>query len=207
MKKLNLWLLASFFVAAFTLTACGSDEDDDNASKPPKNETVKVTEETIKGTWDGALEHDFAQGYYQRWRLQFDGKNYTSWHTHLTAGSIKDDEQGVKTVGNKEQGTWEYVDGALVLTPKKRWASYYFAMTSLQTGGGKYVYYNYNPETMEADQWYEISEDLVKYGVEQDLKASSSEAYMYIKSWPVVGFTEKELSVKINMDVFKLYKQ
>ena len=27
MKKLNLWLLASLFVAAFTLSACGSDDD------------------------------------------------------------------------------------------------------------------------------------------------------------------------------------
>ena len=29
MKKTYLWLLASLFVAAFTLTACGSDDDDD----------------------------------------------------------------------------------------------------------------------------------------------------------------------------------
>ena len=28
MKKLNLWLFLSLFVAAFTLTACGSDDDD-----------------------------------------------------------------------------------------------------------------------------------------------------------------------------------
>ena len=28
MKKLNLWLLASFFVAAFTLSACGGDDDE-----------------------------------------------------------------------------------------------------------------------------------------------------------------------------------
>lgn len=28
MKKLNLWLLASLFVAAFTLTACGDNDDD-----------------------------------------------------------------------------------------------------------------------------------------------------------------------------------
>ena len=28
MKKLNLWLFASLFVAAFTLTACGSDDDE-----------------------------------------------------------------------------------------------------------------------------------------------------------------------------------
>ena len=29
MKKLNLWLLASLFVAAFTLTACGDDDDEE----------------------------------------------------------------------------------------------------------------------------------------------------------------------------------
>ena len=211
MKKLNLWLLVSLFVAAFTLSACGDDDgngnNDNNDNRPPKDETVKVTEETLKGTWDGALEHDFAQGYYQRWRIQFDGKNYISWHTHLTAGSTKDDVQGLKTVGNKEQGTWEYVDGALVLTPKKMWASYYFAMTSIQTGEGKYVYYNYNTETMEADQWHEFSEDLVKQGVEQDLKASNPEAYMYIKYWSVVSLTKSELSLKINRDVFKLEKK
>ena len=202
MKKLNPWILVSLFVAAFTLSACGDDDD-----KSPKDDTVKVTEETLKGTWDGVLEHDMAQGYYQRWRVQFDGKNYTSWHTHQTVGSTKDDEQGIKTVGDKEQGTWEYVDGALLLTPKKMWASYYFEMTSLQTGDGKYVYYNYNPDTMEADQWYETSEDHVKYMVEQDLKASSPEAYMYIKYWPVVSLTKSEVSFKINMDVFKLKKQ
>jgi hypothetical protein len=28
MKKLNLWLLASLFVTAFTLTACGDNDDD-----------------------------------------------------------------------------------------------------------------------------------------------------------------------------------
>ena len=28
MKKLNLWLLASLFVAAFTLSACGDNDDD-----------------------------------------------------------------------------------------------------------------------------------------------------------------------------------
>lgn len=28
MKKLNLWLLMSLFAAAFTLSACGSDDDD-----------------------------------------------------------------------------------------------------------------------------------------------------------------------------------
>lgn len=164
-----------------TLTKSSGDIDDD---KIPE-----ITEEKMKGIWDGALEHDFAQSYYQRWRIQFDGKNYTSWHTYQTEGSVKDDVQGLKTVGNKEQGTWEYADGVLVLTPQKKWASYYFAMTSIQTGDGKYVYYNYNPETMEADEWYELSGELDN------------------TSWPVVGFSETELSVRINMDTFTLKKQ
>jgi len=216
MKKLYLWLLLSLFTAAFTLTACGGDDDETN--EPPKKEqpdnqgngddnntpTVTVSAETLKGTWDGAVEHDFAQGYYQRWRFHFDGKNYTSWHTHQTVGSVKDDVQGLKTVGNKEQGTWEYKDGMLVLTPEKMWASYYFAMTSIQTGDGKYVYYNYNTETMEADQWYETSEAVIKSGIERDLQDNTD---WYIKKWPVLSLTKTELSVKINMDTFKLTKQ
>ena len=200
MKRLIALLAVT--LALLAIYSCEKTKQDE-----PEDETLEVNEANLKGTWEGGVEHDFAQGYYQRWRIQFDGKNYTSWHTHLTAGSTKDDVQGVKTVGNKEQGTWEYVDGALVLTPKKMWASYYFAMTSIQTGDGKYVYYNYNPETMEADEWYETPEDLVKAGVEQDLNASNPIAYMYIKSWPVVGFADTELSIKINMDVFKLDKQ
>jgi hypothetical protein len=51
MKKLNLWLLLSLFVAAFTLSACGSDDDDDT---PPANTNPLV------GTWEstgtGAFE-------------------------------------------------------------------------------------------------------------------------------------------------------
>jgi hypothetical protein len=35
MKKLNLWLLASLFVAAFTLSACGSDDDDNPVETNP----------------------------------------------------------------------------------------------------------------------------------------------------------------------------
>ena len=35
MKKLNLWLLASLFVAAFTLTACGDNDDDTPSETNP----------------------------------------------------------------------------------------------------------------------------------------------------------------------------
>ena len=34
MKKLNLWLFLSLFVAAFTLSACGSDDDDNTGGGP-----------------------------------------------------------------------------------------------------------------------------------------------------------------------------
>lgn len=202
MKKLNPWLFLSLFVAAFTLSACGDDKDDN----PPKDEKIEVTEANLKGTWDGSLEHDFAQGYYQRWRVQFDGKNYTSWHTHLTAGTINDEVQGVKTVGNKEQGTWEYKDGKLILTPAKQWASYYLTAKSLNDPYYT-VYYNYNPETMEADQWYETPEALIKAGIERDLEDGINGNEFTISAWSVVGLTKTELSVKINMDTFKLKKQ
>ena len=44
MKKWNLWLLASLFVAALTLTACS--KDDDEKKNDPKKEVKKVM-----GTW------------------------------------------------------------------------------------------------------------------------------------------------------------
>ena len=200
MKKLNLWLFASLFVAAFTLSACGDDKDDN----PPKDEKIEVTEANLKGTWDGSLEHDFAQGYYQRWRVQFDGKNYTAWHTHQITGTIYNEDMSLKTVGDKEQGTWEYKDGALILTPKKMWASYYLTAKSIDDFKTYYVYRNYNTDTMESNEWYEISEASVKSGVERDLENGTD---FYLKKWPVAGFTKTELTVKVNMDVFKLNKK
>ena len=199
MKKLNPWLFLSLFVAAFTLSACGDDNDDN----PPKDEKIEVTEANLKGTWDGSVERDFAQGYYQRWRVQFDGKNYTAWHTHQIVGTINDQDMSLKTVGNKEQGTWEYKDGALILTPKKMWASYY--LTAKTINDPYYtVYLDYNSETMECTEWYEMSEALVKSGVERDLENGTD---FYLKKWPVAGFAKTDLTVRINKDVFKLNKK
>lgn len=195
------WLCASFFVVSFTLCACG--DDDNNINEPPQDKTVNVTAETLKGTWDATIEHDMAQGYSQRRRLYFDGQNYTSWHTHLTAGTINDADQGLKTVGNKEQGTWEYVDGKLILTPSKQWASYYLTAKSLNDPYYT-VYLDYNAETMESSEWYETSESIIKDGVARDIRDNTD---WYIQKWPVVSLTKTELSLKINMDVFKLSKQ
>lgn len=51
MKKLNFWLLASFFVAAFALSACGDDDE----TQDPNNHTVTggdaVTVNDLIGTW------------------------------------------------------------------------------------------------------------------------------------------------------------
>jgi hypothetical protein len=48
MKKLNLWLFASLFVAAFTLAACGSDGDD---TPPPSGSD-------IQGNWYWYMDND-----------------------------------------------------------------------------------------------------------------------------------------------------
>ena len=50
MKKLNLWLLASLFVAAFTLAACG--DDNDSVTPPPAPEGDVSS---IEGTWKSAF--------------------------------------------------------------------------------------------------------------------------------------------------------
>lgn len=173
---------------------------------PDPEEGLEINEENLQGTWDGSVDADFAQGYYQRWRLKIEGKSYTSWHTHLTAGSINDEVQGVKTVGNKDQGTWEYKDGMLILTPVKQWASYFLTAKSMNDPY-YYVYYDYNPETMESDPWYETPEYLTQEGVARDLEDGINGNEFYIQAWPVVSLTKTELTVQINRDTFKLTKQ
>ena len=53
MKKLNLWLLLSLFAAAFTLTACG--DDDDTPSKVPNSSGFTTAD--IVGSWSLKLEN------------------------------------------------------------------------------------------------------------------------------------------------------
>lgn len=52
MKKLNLWLFASLFVAAFTLTACGDDDD----PEVPNSDVVGTND--LIGTWKVATTDD-----------------------------------------------------------------------------------------------------------------------------------------------------
>lgn len=195
---MNKTLFLLYVAIAFFALACNPEDKQD--PKDPENKTVTFNEENVKGIWEGGVAADFAQGYLQNWRIKFDGKSYITWHTHQTAGSINDEQQGLKTVGNKEEGTWAYSDGILTLTPKKRWASY--AITSMSPM--KYSYYEYNVETMEAANWYETDQSLIENGIESDLRDGTD---WYIKKWKVVSFTETSLSIKINMDTFVFTKK
>lgn len=194
MKK--LFVLFAAAILALVSVSCMKQNGEESQSH------LEINATTLAGTWEGGVQADYAQGYEQKWRITFDGKNYTFWHTHMTAGSTQDEVQGVKTVGNKESGTWEYTGGMLVFTPQKQFASYYLTMNPDYSLGG-YVYYNYNPETMEADEWYETNEVIIKDGIARDL-ADGTE--WFISKWRNVILTEKVLSVKINMDTFKLEK-
>ena len=86
-----------YFPLLLAIAALGVACNPDDKNDTPEDNTVSITEESLKGTWEGGVTADFAQGYPQNWRIEFDGKNYTTWHTHQTAGSINDDEQGLKT--------------------------------------------------------------------------------------------------------------
>ena len=190
MKRLLAILTAALALMAVSCEGNKSDDDD----------TIEVTEANLKGTWEGGVEHDFAQGYPQKWRIQFNGKEYTTWHTSQTAGSINDDVPSLKTVGDKEKGTWVYTGGVLTLTPKEQYAS--CAITSQSPS--KYSYYKYNEETMEAEQWYETSSALIEDGIARDIAEGSD---WYISKWTVVSLTKTALTIKINRDTFVLNKK
>ena len=191
MKRILAILTAALALMAVSCEGNKSEDDDDD--------TIEVTEANLQGTWEGAVEHDFGQGYPQKWRIQINGKEYTTWHTHQTAGTTYDEVQGLKTVGNKEKGTWAYADGVLTLTPKEQYASYYQKMNPDLSLGGN-VYYEYNEETMEAVQWYVTPQSIIESGV-----AEGSD--WYISRWKNVVLTKTALTIKINRDTFVLTKK
>ena len=195
MKRILAILTAA--LALMAVSCEGNKSEDDN------DDTIEVTEANLQGTWEGAVEHDFGQGYPQKWRIQINGKEYTTWHTHQTAGTTYDEVQGLKTVGNKEKGTWAYADGVLTLTPKEQYASYYQKMNPDYSLSGN-VYYEYNEETMEAVQWYVTPQSIIESGVESDTAEGSD---WYISRWKNVVLTKTALTIKINMDTFVLTKK
>ena len=86
MKKLNFWLFASLFIAAFTLTACGDDDEDTTTATPPtvpsETSTESVTVDDLKGTW----KYDFYGTTYEFTENTFtvklqDEETYTANYT------------------------------------------------------------------------------------------------------------------------------
>lgn len=61
-----------------------------------------------------------------------------------------------------------------------------------------------NEPPMDAAQWYETPELIVKSGVEEDKKSSTN---FYISTWKVNDINEHVLTVKIKNDTFNLAKQ
>lgn len=163
------------------LLAVSCTPGDDN------EETLEVTESNLAGTWEQAIEHDFAQGYSQKYRVKFEGKNYTMWHMYQTVETINGEHGGLVCVGDKYTGTWEYSGGQLVFTHGTWCASSFISSMSPLS----YTYYDYNVDTMESDPWYE----------------SSFAESLDPLEWPVLSLTSATLTVRINMDTFALAKQ
>ena len=183
MKK--ILLLAGVFAAMFITASCDPSDDPDNGGR----DGLEVTAENLKGTWEAFVEHDFAQGYQQKYRIKFDGQNYTMWHMHQEPQCMDGKHGDLVCVGDKYSGKWEYTDGKIILTPE-RWlySSWISNMSPLS-----YTYNPYNVETMEADPWKEADSWIVETLGKDE--------------WGVVSLNKKALTVKINMDTFKLEKK
>ena len=170
MKKLFLVLSAAVLVlVALSCTKKNADE---------KETAMEVNETSLKGTWEVDIVNDFAQGYHRKYRIEFNGKNYTFWDMHQMASTGED----LHDVGNKEKGTWTFANGNLTLKASKMFASYFISnMSPLE-----YTFYDYNVETMESNPWFETNEDLV--------------AMMDPTVWANVSVSATQLKARINMD-------
>lgn len=181
MKK--LLLLAGVFAAMLFAVSCNPIED------PEEKNSLLVTAENLAGTWEAFVEHDFAQGYQQKYRIKFDGESYTMWHMHQEPQCIDGVYGSLVCVGDKYSGKWEYSGGKLVLTHSAWSASSFISnMNPLS-----YTYYSYNVDTMESNPWYESSEWVVST-LDKD-------------EWTVIFLSKTQLKVKINMDTFVLEKK
>ncbi len=155
----------------------------DKVKTEPDNDEIK-----LEGTWEGSIEADMAQGYRQKYRVTFNGDNYTLWHMHQEF-LPQDGKHSLYDVGQKETGTWTYSDGQLVFTPKTRSDSYY--MTGINPP--EYVINPYNVDTMEANPWHEWPENQV--------------SHLDKRVWTNLSQRGNKLNARINMDLFTLTKK
>lgn len=140
MKRVLLILAA---VALFA--ACNLDTEENTA----------VQESDLVGTWDGSSE-GFAEGHGKRYRITFDGKNFTRWECQYEYGKLEEGGADVSIkVCVKESGTWTFDNGILTLTPEKKWNSY-IVHCDMYAKPLWYECATLNETTLEADRWWEI---------------------------------------------------
>lgn len=94
MKKLNLWLFLSLFVAAFTLSACGDGDDEIPADTNP-----------LFGRWEG--QESFGPDTYISYAFVIDAKNNITYEYRLysAGGSL---HNGYNLIGTY------YIDGQTI---------------------------------------------------------------------------------------------
>lgn len=165
-------LLTLLFALPLLFAACEKND-------PKKEEEINET--TLRGTWEGAVEHDYGQGYQQKYRVAFDGKSYTMWHMHQEA-----DKDGLHNVGDKYKGTWSYANGKITFKATEWSASHFISSLSPL----EYTFYSYDVNTMEASPWY----------------VSSFADTLEDAVW-TVSLKSGKLQAKINMDTFVLQKK
>ena len=160
--------------------ACNPIED------PDEKNSLLVTAENLAGTWEAFIDHDYAQGYQRKYRVQFDGTGYTMWCMHQEPECIDGKYGSLVYLGDKYSGTWEYSGGKIVYTASKWYCSSFISSLSPLS----YTYYSYNVETMESDPWKE-----------------GSAQFLDKDEWTVIYLSKSELKVKINMDTVVLKKK
>ena len=130
MKKLNLWLFMSLFVAAFTLTACGDDDNSkpgslvgtvwyEEAGSQPDNHYFRIWDFGTDGVaLLGILQKDKSTGWSKRylhtWKYQVNGNQYSAVNEYDVQISgtytIEGDVLVLSTEGKMKRVTGEILD-------------------------------------------------------------------------------------------------
>lgn len=183
MKRILLFALAAFTLFA---VSCGGNKDNGDDDGP----SLEINAANLAGIWEVDIEHDIAQGYHRKYRISFDGQNYTLWTMQQEALKLdkNSSEYTMKDVGDKYMGTWEYSGGKLTMTHTNWWSSHqmkYDTWDDYQTGKYYYVANEYDVVTMEANPWIDLNDNA---------------SMLTPTEWTLQTLTATTLKARINMD-------
>ena len=184
MKK--LFTLLSLSALVMFAVSCG-DKKDGGDDGNGGGTTLEINAANLAGTWEVDIEHDFAQGYHRKYRISFDGQNYTLWTMHQDIYQLDKDssEWTLKDVGDKYKGTWAYASGKLTMTHTHWWSSHRLVYDDFQTGKTHAEVNPYDTETMEANPWFDFTNNASLLDPEE---------------WTLQSLTATTLKARINMD-------